>query len=69
MLNENMSKETVFENEICKNGFGAGNPNKPEYVVNKIRGDLRTLFLAMADKIERGELSLDNLSYSACNFN
>lgn len=66
LLNTKKSIQYVFKNQMCENGYEAGNPQKPAYVVNEIREDLTPLFMMMATKIKRGELSLSNLTTKIC---
>ena len=56
----------VFKNQMCENGYEAGNPQKPAYVVNEIRDDLTPMFLMMAKKVEIGKLKMRNLTKSVC---
>ena len=64
-----LEEDEAFKQEMCAKGFAAGNPRKPRHVVEAIRNELRTLFLLMARRIENGDLSWEDLSYEACNFN
>jgi hypothetical protein len=66
MLSQKWSMKRAFYYEMCENGYGHGNGNKPFYVYNEIRNDLTPLFIFMAKKIETGELSLNNLTYKVC---
>ena len=70
MLFSGADLNTAFENEMCEKGYSAGNPRKPVYypapVAAAIRQELTPLFLKLAYKIEKGEITLDRLSTSAC---
>ena len=66
LLNSNQSIEKVFKSQMCENGYEAGNPHKPAYVVNEIREDLTPLFMMMATKIKQGKLSLKHLTTKIC---
>lgn len=56
----------VFKQQMCENGYGAGNPNKPPYVVNEIRKWLTPIYLKLAKKLK--EKSLSEISESECRF-
>lgn len=66
LLNTDKSIKNVFKNQMCENGYEAGNPQKPAYVVNEIREDLTPLFMMMATKIKQGKLSLKHLTTKIC---
>jgi hypothetical protein len=66
MLSQKWSKKRAFYYEMCENGYGHGNGNKPFYVYNEIRTDLTPLFIHMANKVNSGDLSLENLNYKIC---
>lgn len=66
MLTSNYSLKKAFYSEMCENGYGHGNANKPYYVYNEIRKDLTPLFIYMAQKIESKELTYDNLNSDIC---
>ena len=66
MLSQKWSMKRAFYYEMCENGYGHGNGNKPFYVYSEIRNDLTPLFIFMARKIKSGELSLNNLTYRVC---
>lgn len=66
LLTETSDARTIFDDELCENGYGAGNPQKPAAVVNAIDDDLTPLFLKMAFKIKRGELTPTSLDESVC---
>lgn len=58
---------SVFEQEMCAHGYGAGNPSKPANVVAKIHKDLTPLYLKMAYLIHApGGLNLETMDRSVC---
>lgn len=61
MVNEGWTKEQAFSNEMCNRGYEQGNPDKEEPVVAAIRKELTPLFLVLARKIEKGEITIDSL--------
>ncbi len=67
LLTETSDARTIFNDELCENGYSAGNPQKPSAVVNAIDEDLTPLFLKMAFKIKRGELTPTSLNEAVCN--
>ena len=69
MLTSNYSKKKAFYTEMCENGYGHGNANKPWYVYNEIRNDLTPLYIYMANKIESGELTYDDINSDICTDN
>ena len=69
MLSDNVSRNEAFHNEMCINGYGAGNPIKPDYVVNEIRQDLTPMFTYMAYLIDKNLVSLANLTKRYCTNN
>ena len=59
--------ENVFEEDMCGNGYGSGNPNKPDFVVDHIRDELTVLFHKMSYLIlVKNMITLDNLDLKAC---
>ena len=69
MLSQGWAVERAFTEEMCENGYSAGNPVKRinyHSTVVTIDSDETPLFLKMAYKIEQGELSLTHLDAKAC---
>lgn len=66
MLEEKMSMNQVFAQEMCPRGFSNGNKNKPKQVTSAIEAELTPLFVTIAGKIERGEWKLNALSKKSC---
>ena len=69
LLNEKYKyPQEIFRTEMCYNGFGAGNPDKPfDKVVLPIRETLTPLFIKMAYLIRTKKLTVDNINNSVCN--
>jgi protein-tyrosine phosphatase len=66
MLDQGFSRDQAFQEEMCENGFGRGNPKKPWKVYGSIRKELTPLFLYMASLVEDGLIDLNNLDESVC---
>lgn len=66
MLDEGVSQDVVFKEEMCARGYSDGNEHKPYYVTNAIHKELTPIFNAMARQIERGYLTFDNLDKNIC---
>lgn len=66
MLEERASVQDVFYNEMCARGYSDGNPTKPGMVYGAIQKELTPLFLAMAQKIERGQWRLGRINKKTC---
>ena len=66
MLEEGLSKEEVFEEEMCGRKYGDGNPGKPWAVKSAIQKELTPLFLSIAQKIEKGEWRLGKVTKKSC---
>ncbi|MBI4403684.1 MAG: tyrosine-protein phosphatase [Deltaproteobacteria bacterium] len=58
--------EKAFDKELCERGYEAGNPDKPDHVVQKIRDGLTPLFLKMVYLIDTGAITADKLDESVC---
>lgn len=52
--------------EMCMNGYEAGNPTKPTSVNSIIQSQLTPLYLKMSYLIETGQIDLDHLDRSVC---
>lgn len=69
MLSQDWSANEAFEFEMCENGYGRGNPQKPYTpVVKPIRKELTPLFDWLAMYIETGNLRLGELDLGICEF-
>lgn len=66
MLDQNYTRDHAFQEEMCENGFGRGNPRKPWKVYGSIRKELTPLFLYMAQLVEEGKIDINNLDESVC---
>lgn len=66
MLAEKWDINKAFKEELCKNGYEAGNTRKEPEVSAKIRAGLTPVYLKMAVLISSGALTLDNLDSSVC---
>lgn len=67
LLREPLPVEAMFEQELCERGYSSGNPQKPiRGVAGEIDADLTPLFLKMAFKISRGELTPTSLDERVC---
>lgn len=66
MLEENISATKAFREEMCARGYSDGNRNKPALVTSAIQKELTPLFIAIAEKIESGELKYGRLSKTIC---
>ena len=66
LLTESTDARTMFDTELCENGYSSGNPQKPAAIVDAIDHDLTPLFLKMAFKIARGELTKTSLEETVC---
>jgi hypothetical protein len=71
MANEPVSARKAFDEEMCLNGYEAGDPTKPDNVNQVIFENLTPIYLKMAMLIESGKLkgsslaSLDSASVCA----
>lgn len=66
MLEEKLTRVRAFREEMCGRGYSDGNSHKPALVTGAIQKELTPLFIALADKIERGELKFGRLSKTIC---
>jgi len=66
VLNPESSVRAIFERDMCEHGYGGGDPEKPQAVVDAIRGELTPLFLSMASLVKKGALRWDRLDKKLC---
>lgn len=66
MLEERAARDVVFKNEMCARGFSDGNPNKPYNVTGAIQKELTPLFMALSEKIAKGEWRLGQIQKKSC---
>jgi protein-tyrosine phosphatase len=65
LLAEGGDEVTLFQQEMCERGYGAGNPQKPGFVVGSVEGEMTPLYRKMAKLVADGKLT-EALSKSAC---
>lgn len=66
MLEENLTTQEAFTQEMCPRGYSDGNPAKPFMVSSAIQKELTPLFLTLSAKIEKREWRLGKLSLKSC---
>lgn len=66
LLTTNHSARDIFRERMCRYGYGAGNTNKPKFVVNNIRKNLTPVFINMVALVKTGAISWKRLGYAAC---
>lgn len=67
MLNDGWDEEKAFQEEMCENGYEAGNPQKPyAKVVKEIEEELTPFYLKMASLIKSGMISAQSLDKNIC---
>lgn len=66
LMDDGWDLQRTFHDEMCENGYEAGNPRKDKGTVGAIRSSLTPLFLKMAWLIETGKLSKDDLNTGVC---
>lgn len=66
ILKSRHSMKNAFYNQMCENGYGGGNPNKPHFVVSEIRKGLTPIFIYMANLISKKKITLGNLIKDYC---
>lgn len=66
MMEENLSADKIFKEEMCARGFSDGNPHKPRIVTGAIQKELTPLFIELSGRVERGEWRLGKLSKKSC---
>jgi hypothetical protein len=66
MGNQGWNVRRAFDEEMCQNGYEAGNPDKPEWVVGEIRKELTPIFLKLATLVESGAISAGHLDPAVC---
>jgi hypothetical protein len=65
LIAEGGDESTMFQQEMCERGYGAGNPQKPGFVVGSVEGEITPLYRKMAKLVADGKLTR-TLSKSAC---
>ena len=67
MLTEKRDATFVFFEEMCERGYDLGDATKPYTpVVLRLRKALTVLYIEMAERIRRGEISLDKMDANVC---
>lgn len=66
IVEQRMSEDGAFQNEMCAHGYADGNQFKPVKVVNDINTNLTPLFHALAGKVALGEWGGHGFPISAC---
>jgi len=66
MLNDGWKSKKAFHDELCAHGYANASRKKPKKVADAIRYELTPLYVAIAEKIEAGEISGENLSSDLC---
>lgn len=66
MLVSGWNTDKAFRQELCKNGYEAGDPGKQDKVVQLIRAGLTPAYLKMASLISSGALTSARLDHSVC---
>ncbi len=66
ILDDGWDIQRAFHDEMCENGYEAGNPKKHKGSVAAIRESLTPLFLKMAWLAETGKLSKGDLNTGIC---
>ena len=66
MLVSGWDTDRSFSQELCKNGYEAGDPKKQDKVVQLIRAELTPAYLKMASLISGGVLTSSRLDVSVC---
>lgn len=56
----------IFHDEMCEKGYEAGDPQKDGAIVGIIRRELTPVFLKLVYRIDRGTLTLNDLSSDHC---
>ena len=66
MLLVKTTTNQTFTYELCDRGYSDGDRKKPLSVVGEIEKGLSPLFFTLAQKIEKGEISIDRLDPEIC---
>ncbi len=66
MLYNGWTLDKAFQEEMCANGYEAGDKGKPMSVVNSVRNEVTPVFLAVASLILQKKISFNNLNRQVC---
>ncbi|HEY4179530.1 MAG TPA: hypothetical protein VGM90_21970 [Kofleriaceae bacterium] len=68
LVQQGNTERDIFDSEMCEHGYSSGNPVKPlNAVAKEVDADLTPIYLKMAYKISKGELTPTSLDESVCN--
>lgn len=62
----NLDPKTAFTEEMCENGYGAGNPLKPAFVIASLDKALTPLYRQLAWMVKQGTLRSGSLNANVC---
>lgn len=65
-VEEHLSDEQTWRDEMCAHGYADGDPHKPKSVSAAIHAELTPLYHALSQKIDSGELSYATLDPRVC---
>ncbi len=65
LLFEKADARAAFDADMCEHGYGAGNPQKPGFVLGKLEDGLTPLYRQMAFLVSEGKLT-SKLESTAC---
>ena len=66
LLTEKTNAQSIYQDELCAHGFADGNRQKPANISALVNGELKGLFLTLAEKIEKGEITQTKILKSSC---
>lgn len=66
VLADQWTAKESFKTEMCARGYEAGNPHKPDHVVQDVKKAITPLFSRMMLLIDSGKISWSNLDPEAC---
>lgn len=66
LLTEKTTAKMIYQDELCSHGFADGNKQKPVDIAGLVNGELKGLFLSLAEKIEKGEITQTKILKSSC---
>lgn len=66
MLYSGWSIDRAFQEEMCANGYEAGDKGKPLSIVNLVRSEVTPVFLAVASLIVQKKISFNYLNPKVC---
>lgn len=66
LTEDDLDAATAWDREMCERGYGAGNPEKPAFVIGKLEHGLKPLYRKLAYLVAKGRLRADALDESVC---